>query len=186
MQFILIFNLLFILSLTPVLAYECPFGRVNDPYPGQCALYFDSDNNQICDYGQNLDNGIPGVNQAQAVEALPSATAVPIDYHITDIIFLFIIFQLTGISLIQYKKLKPTLWRKLNNYALLATFFLTIVTSLVYLGNLTGSWRTESIKIISWLHIESGFIMILFSLEHAVRRWRHFRIKPRPASGLRE
>jgi len=32
---------------------ECPFGVVDDPYPGSCNLYVDSDNNQICDIGQS-------------------------------------------------------------------------------------------------------------------------------------
>lgn len=27
----------------------CPFGRVNDPAPGQCALFIDENNNDICD-----------------------------------------------------------------------------------------------------------------------------------------
>ncbi len=28
---------------------ECPFGRINDEYPGSCFRYTDSDNNKICD-----------------------------------------------------------------------------------------------------------------------------------------
>ena len=31
----------------------CPFGRVDDPFPGSCALYLDNDNNDICDFGQS-------------------------------------------------------------------------------------------------------------------------------------
>ncbi|MBU2592236.1 MAG: hypothetical protein ABH867_02750 [Patescibacteria group bacterium] len=38
----------------PIMAkVECPFGRVDDPYPGSCNLYIDSDNNQLCDIGQS-------------------------------------------------------------------------------------------------------------------------------------
>jgi len=36
-----------------VLAWnECPLGEVNDPYPGKCGLYTDTDNDGICDYSQ--------------------------------------------------------------------------------------------------------------------------------------
>lgn len=38
----------------PIMAkVECPFGMVNDPYPGSCNLYIDRDNNGICDIGQS-------------------------------------------------------------------------------------------------------------------------------------
>ncbi len=28
---------------------DCPFGEINDPYPGKCGRYVDANNNQICD-----------------------------------------------------------------------------------------------------------------------------------------
>lgn len=31
----------------------CPKGFVDDPYPGRCGSYIDTDNNGICDYGQS-------------------------------------------------------------------------------------------------------------------------------------
>jgi hypothetical protein len=31
---------------------ECPSGVVNDAFPGQCALYTDNNNNEICDYSE--------------------------------------------------------------------------------------------------------------------------------------
>ncbi len=33
-------------------AVACPFGRVNDPYPGQCGRYVDSNHNGICDLSE--------------------------------------------------------------------------------------------------------------------------------------
>jgi uncharacterized membrane protein YphA (DoxX/SURF4 family) len=30
----------------------CPFGIVDDPYPGRCGLYKDENNNAECDYGE--------------------------------------------------------------------------------------------------------------------------------------
>jgi len=32
---------------------KCPRGQVNDPYPGQCALYVDADNSGFCDYSES-------------------------------------------------------------------------------------------------------------------------------------
>ena len=31
---------------------DCPKGKVNDPYPGDCARYIDTDNNGICDHSE--------------------------------------------------------------------------------------------------------------------------------------
>lgn len=42
-----------IICCTAVWAWnECPLGLENDPYPGQCGLYTDTDNDGICDYSQ--------------------------------------------------------------------------------------------------------------------------------------
>lgn len=32
--------------------HSCPKGITHDPYPGQCGLYQDTDNNNICDLGE--------------------------------------------------------------------------------------------------------------------------------------
>lgn len=33
-------------------AVACPFGQVNDPYPGQCKRYVDTNDNGICDLSE--------------------------------------------------------------------------------------------------------------------------------------
>lgn len=43
----------FLLTSISVLAWDdCPKGKVNDPYPGECARYVDTDNNGICDHSE--------------------------------------------------------------------------------------------------------------------------------------
>ncbi len=39
-------------SSTTTATVACPFGRVNDPYPGQCNRYVDSNHNGICDLSE--------------------------------------------------------------------------------------------------------------------------------------
>ena len=31
---------------------DCPYGNVNDEYPGECSRYIDTDNDGICDHSQ--------------------------------------------------------------------------------------------------------------------------------------
>jgi len=40
-------------SDSPASERVCPFGLVNDPYPGECHLYVDADGDSICDLSQN-------------------------------------------------------------------------------------------------------------------------------------
>jgi len=42
-----------LLLMTSVFAqYDCPFGEVNDPYPGDCGRYIDTDNTGYCDHSE--------------------------------------------------------------------------------------------------------------------------------------
>lgn len=46
--------LLFIVfSINFLFALDCPYGLKNDPYPGQCGSYTDTDENGFCDYSQD-------------------------------------------------------------------------------------------------------------------------------------
>ncbi|MFH1427478.1 MAG: hypothetical protein ABIG60_03030 [Patescibacteria group bacterium] len=166
MKYLLFSLLIFSLFISPVFAYNCPFDRINDPFPGQCILYTDKNNDQICDNSQNL---IDTQNQLTNKENNNMA-----NYYFLEIILFFIIFQLLGISLVQYNKLKKYSWRKINNFLLLATFAIVLSSSLIILANLAQILKTENLRLINWLHTEAGLIMILFCLEHLVRRWRYF------------
>jgi hypothetical protein len=42
--------------MTGVCAGGCPYGLVNDPYPGQCSRYIDGDGNGICDLSQTYSS----------------------------------------------------------------------------------------------------------------------------------
>ena len=35
---------------------NCPFGEINDNYPGKCGRYIDTDNDNICDLSQSSPN----------------------------------------------------------------------------------------------------------------------------------
>ena len=39
-------------SVNAVTWNDCPYDKVNDEYPGDCARYIDTDNDGICDHSQ--------------------------------------------------------------------------------------------------------------------------------------
>jgi len=49
---VLIFLLVIISSTTAFAWDDCPKGLVDDPYPGECSKYIDTDNDGICDHSQ--------------------------------------------------------------------------------------------------------------------------------------
>jgi hypothetical protein len=58
---VLLTAVLLLLFLKPAIAWldpstplrtGCPFGKINDPYPGSCFRYLDTNNNKICDYSE--------------------------------------------------------------------------------------------------------------------------------------
>jgi len=52
-EFVLVILTLFLISF--ISATACPYGEVNDTYPGDCTLYTDTDQNGICDYSQETN-----------------------------------------------------------------------------------------------------------------------------------
>lgn len=59
------------LQVIPVLAWDdCPFGMVNDSYPGSCPRYIDTNNDGICDHSQSA----PSANSSSQVAIFPSDT----------------------------------------------------------------------------------------------------------------
>lgn len=170
MKYFIFSILLFITFTSSTLAYNCPFGNINDPFPGQCALYTDQNNDNLCDNSQT-DEAL----KINYISSEPKESKT--NYYIWQIIITFISFQLIGISLIEYNKLKKIHWRKINNYGLFISFILVFITSLVFLASLAGIAQVNTFKTYSYLHTEFGLIMILFSIEHLLRRWQHFLIK---------
>lgn len=57
----------------------CPYGRINDPYPGECGSYIDSNGNGICDYSETSTATATLVQPTAIVQntAVPTNTAVP-------------------------------------------------------------------------------------------------------------
>lgn len=50
---LILISLLFIISSTTAFAWDdCPKGLVDDPYPGECSKYIDTDGDGICDHSQ--------------------------------------------------------------------------------------------------------------------------------------
>ena len=75
---------MFVLTLAPpALAWDdCPKGMVNDPYPGACSRYVDTNNDGICDLSQ--PEPAPSTTQAPTTQAPTTQPAATTAVSVTD------------------------------------------------------------------------------------------------------
>lgn len=59
-----------IILLFPITTFawdDCPYGKEDDPYPGDCARYVDTDNDGICDHSQPApEDRVPEVTNSES------------------------------------------------------------------------------------------------------------------------
>lgn len=155
----------------PALAEECPFGVTNDPAPGQCRLYTDKNGDNYCDYGE--PDKTPAAKSIETKQT-QSPAAQKTNFYLLEITLAFFLWQIAMIILSAKKKLSPMLFRKINNYGLLLSFIVIIISSAPFLLRAADIYQLSNLKFWSLIHTDSGWIMILLSLEHTIRRWRFF------------
>jgi len=150
--------LAFLLFASPVRAWlDCPYGRVNDPYPGQCGLYTDTNNNQICDHG----------------EAPPKEVQSPLPLvYLKNPRPFFVFLEITIIILAAWfltkKFLKPLNFRLFWNLVLLASFLPVGVSGILLFLNI-------QIPNFSFWHDFLGVIFVIVGLLHLLFRLNYFK-----------
>ena len=155
---LLIFLSFFLLARGTARAWlDCPYGRINDPYPGRCNLYTDTNNNQICDHS----------------EAPPKETQPPFLPNSSKNTRPFFTFLgITGITLAAWfltkKFLKPLNFRLFWNLVLLASFLPVGISGILLLLNI-------QIPNFAFWHNFLGVIFVVVGLLHLLARLNYFK-----------
>ena len=170
---ILVFLLFFLtLIFQSVSAWDnCPFGEVNESYPGTCGRYTDTDNDNICDLSQlppelrvenqendnsNLSNEISNNSESKS----------GINYFFLPIaLFLFAIYLIT-LYLIRKKKIKTSQHRKFWNLILLITFFVSGIFGIILAIIISYGIRLSFYSDLLFWHVEFGIAMAIISIFH--------------------
>lgn len=165
---------LFIILATPQPARawnDCPLENVNDPYPGQCNLYVDKNNNGICDHSEPQPLSVKdqstesGGKQNQQI-ARPATI---------DKTTLWFLLAPAGLYLLhkyidnQNNKGKLPLPKFRRSWNLILLFLLipTVVTSLAWI------FGQRSILIQMW-HNRFGAAFLSIAVIHTIERYKHF------------
>jgi len=169
---ILLFILLILFSAKSAYAWlDCPFRNTNDPYPGKCFRYADTDNDGLCDYSQSS----PENRESLKVEA--SATEFfnnfRIEYWFILIPAFFYLIHWCLSEKIHYGGkfviLRNTFFRAFWDLVLLLSFLVAGFTALMI------AFVPDIDKIYVILHIRVGLAMVVTGFLHFLYRARTFR-----------
>ncbi|MDY6787920.1 MAG: hypothetical protein SVK54_07330 [candidate division WOR-3 bacterium] len=164
----LMFSALFLIIAITAAGEEtyCPFGLVNDSFPGECVRYIDEDSDSICDYSQ-IDENTPDNEFNGQSDSIDDKYQLKIMLPIW-----FALFILT----VPGKRNKLVKYRHVNqfwNWVLLASFIITAGTSVLLLGaeySVIDLWAKESL----YMHNLFGTVFILSSFSHIYLKWNYY------------
>jgi len=159
-------------------AAVCPFGMVNDPYPGQCGRYIDRNGDQICDLSQNTvdkqqqptveaNNKVSSTTQAPTSSTVSVKGGVASDGILVLILALgLIVSYFISLLLVKTKKISSFGNKLFWNSLLLISFLVLGVTSAVLV--LRSVYEVNFSGYSLWLraHTIAGVAMLLLSIFH--------------------
>lgn len=187
---------LLIVILVPIGVYawnDCPYGLVDDPFPGQCPRYVDTNQDGICDHSQsapdstvntsttttenltgsgkkrgsqdNLSSGL--INEP---EEIPSANFYLLPLVIlTSILYLFTYFS--------YLRdwIKRRSYHRIWNYILTSSFLVSGITGVVLIIFINFGIQTPWNVSIDFWHAEFSIIVAVTSIFHVHLYWKQFK-----------
>lgn len=169
--FLIFLGLAIFSFVRPVKAWlDCPFGLINDPYPGSCSRYIDTDGNKICDHSEPS----PKERITSSVEQKSGeGKGRPVN------IAVWLIFLPTATYFIHwylvYKTRLGETYRFLNRYSF--TYFWNLVLLISFLpAGITGLLvllGSTSGLLLSW-HNYSGALFTTVALLHLLARFKYF------------
>jgi cation transport ATPase len=128
--------LLVYLSINAVAWNDCPFGLVDEPYPGTCPRYIDTNIDGICDHSQSefteeiQENSTENENQTKQESSL-NLSKFPIMLLISFILIIILIIFLRYLKKI--KKLSNLKEKIIWNILLLIFFLPSAITGVILL-----------------------------------------------------
>jgi len=193
--------ILLALMLIPFVALawdDCPYGEVNDPYPGECSKYIDTDDDGICDHSQPAPEDRVS-SEAKTEEVEEKETAEKEEQETDEQVvasesdngsgnnkegssyyLLPILLSLTVLYIISYILSKKDIitvvsHRKAWNVLLLITFLVSGILGLLLAIRISYGVTTPlPFNILFW-HVEAGIAMAAISIFHVLWHWSYFK-----------
>jgi hypothetical protein len=154
---------------------DCPFGLVDDPFPGLCSRYVDTDGDGICDRSQ-----LAPEERSQSQENTDASTTnqqsiVDTKYFFIPIAVCMIVIYSLSLLLSKKKKIKVSIHRKIWNVLLLITFLVTGILGLLLVFRVSFSLAIPYLSDLLFWHVEFGIAMTMISIFHIIWHWNYFK-----------
>lgn len=159
---------------------NCPFGEVNEPFPGTCGRYIDTDHDNICDLSQPSPEFREGASNNETLSSqvqgnTPLVKNSGINYYFLPIAGILFLFYLLTYYLSKKKKIKLIKHRKLWNSVLLLTFLVSGMTGIILAILLSYGIRLTFYSEMLFWHVETGIAMAIISIFHIIWHWKYFK-----------
>lgn len=184
----IIWSFFLFLALSPFMALawdDCPLDIVNDPYPGNCGKYIDTDKNGICDHSEPNPNKELSENimksdvQESQIKDSNSKTQKQIissKYNFLSLSTIVIIFYLISYFSVKKGKIKLKTHKKIWNILLLFFFLISGLLGIILVLKVDYGFVFNLPFNILFLHVESGITMAIISFFHIFERIKCFKI----------
>jgi hypothetical protein len=147
---------------------DCPKGLVNDPYPGECKDYIDTDGDGICDHSEpppwERNSAVSSNNPKSAVER----------YYIPQLLLISLL--VVALGEISERKIGKRFARYWWNILLL--IFASTSAIIGFLLIFVDIQTIKDFDLIFW-HVEFSIVASVLCLYHIVKRYRYFFRIPR-------
>jgi len=181
---ILILFILLTSSLTVTAWENCPFGEINEPFPGTCGRYTDLDNDKICDLSQpapekRINSNEEDNENYQDINVFSSARGQSnnsrINYYFLPILCILCIFYFLTYTLSKKKKIKIFQHRKIWNVILLVTFLISGIFGIILAILISYGIKLNFYSDLLFWHVEFGIAMAIISIFHIAWHWKYFK-----------
>ena len=157
---------------------NCPFGEVNESYPGTCGRYTDTDNDNICDLSQPSPESrvqIDEKNNSTITANVETKSNSGVNYYFLPIAGILIIIYLATVYLSRKKKIKISQHRKIWNFVLLITFLISGTFGIILAIIISYGIRLDFYSDLLFWHVEMGISMAIISIFHILWHLKYFK-----------
>lgn len=189
-------TVLLIVILVPIAVYawnDCPYGLVDDPFPGQCPRYVDTNQDGICDLSQSSPDSIDntsttttdnltgsGRRRGSQENITPSEINEPeqvpgANFYLIPLVILTSISYLVTYFLYLNHRLKRRPYYRIWNYILTGSFLVSGITGIVLIILINFGMQTPWNMSIDFWHAEFSIIMAVTSIFHVHLYWKQFK-----------
>jgi len=152
---------------------DCPYGLVNDTYPGSCPRYVDTDGDGICDHSQ-----LPPEEREASINSSVGTSYKGSSFEITSSPIKGVIITLLIVSLaalfteiaVKRDVMRKITSRYIWNVLLVAGFLISALSGVLLLFIKNASFLT--------LHILSSLILLWMGIYHIIKRIKYYTLVP--------